>query len=97
MDHTLRLDERNNDDKTPLEVEKEMSNLTAVSLLVEYGRADIGDMTINDEPDEDKLNYCTCNGISYGTMVACDGAECQREWFRLECVGLKHEPKGSGT
>ncbi|VBB84497.1 Putative protein of unknown function [Podospora comata] len=19
-------------------------------------------------------------------MVACDGAECQREWFRLECV-----------
>ncbi|KAK4640914.1 hypothetical protein QC761_607970 [Podospora bellae-mahoneyi] len=29
-------------------------------------------------------------------MVACDGAECQREWFHLECVGLEHEPKGSG-
>ncbi|CAP71861.1 uncharacterized protein PODANS_6_7970 [Podospora anserina S mat+] len=28
-------------------------------------------------------------------MVACDGAEYQREWFHLECVGLKHEPKGS--
>lgn len=28
--------------------------------------------------------------------MACDGAEYQREWFHLECVGLKHEPKGSG-
>ncbi|KAK4188798.1 putative transcriptional regulatory protein [Podospora australis] len=54
----------------------------------------------DDEEDEDEANeeeprYCKCNGISYGEMVACDGANCQKEWFHLECVGLKVAPKGN--
>jgi hypothetical protein len=46
--------------------------------------------------DADELTYCYCNGVSYGEMVACDADGCEREWFHLECVGLKVAPKGNG-
>ena len=46
--------------------------------------------------DADELTYCYCNGVSYGAMVACDADECEREWFHLECVGLKVAPKQNG-
>ncbi|KAI5789030.1 hypothetical protein EDC01DRAFT_658563 [Geopyxis carbonaria] len=46
----------------------------------------------NAEPEEE--TYCTCNGISYGEMVACDGEDCKREWFHLDCVGLAQAPRG---
>jgi hypothetical protein len=51
-----------------------------------------------DEMDiaEDEPTYCYCNGVSYGEMVACDADGCQKEWFHLECVGLKVAPKGNG-
>lgn len=49
-----------------------------------------------EEPDGDEPRYCRCNGVSYGEMVACDGEGCAREWFHLECVGLKVAPKGNG-
>ncbi|EWZ51415.1 uncharacterized protein FOBCDRAFT_123991 [Fusarium oxysporum Fo47] len=42
--------------------------------------------------DADEPTYCYCNGVSYGEMVACDAVECPREWFHLECVGLKVAP-----
>ncbi|KAF5003561.1 hypothetical protein FDECE_9900 [Fusarium decemcellulare] len=42
--------------------------------------------------DADEPTYCYCNGVSYGEMVACDADECPREWFHLECVGLKVAP-----
>ena len=42
--------------------------------------------------EEDPL-YCNCNTVSYGEMIACDGQGCVREWFHLECVGLKVAPK----
>ncbi|KAK4458117.1 putative undecaprenyl diphosphate synthase-domain-containing protein [Cladorrhinum samala] len=48
-----------------------------------------------EEPDGDEPRYCKCNGVSYGEMVACDGEGCAREWFHLECVGLKVAPKGN--
>ncbi|ODV90191.1 hypothetical protein CANCADRAFT_147910 [Tortispora caseinolytica NRRL Y-17796] len=38
--------------------------------------------------------YCYCQQVSYGEMVGCDGAECEREWFHLPCVGLSAPPKG---
>ncbi|MBE3099698.1 MAG: hypothetical protein IMZ44_21490, partial [Planctomycetes bacterium] len=41
------------------------------------------------DADADELTYCYCNSVSYGAMVACDSDECAREWFHLECVGLK--------
>ncbi|SPO05676.1 related to p33ING1b (ING1) protein [Cephalotrichum gorgonifer] len=45
------------------------------------------------EIDADEPTYCYCNSVSYGAMVACDADECAREWFHLECVGLKVPPK----
>ncbi|KAN0090494.1 hypothetical protein V8E51_019073 [Hyaloscypha variabilis] len=47
------------------------------------------------EIDEDEPTYCYCNGVSYGEMVGCDADGCEREWFHLECVGLKVAPKGN--
>ncbi|KAK3683941.1 hypothetical protein B0T22DRAFT_266441 [Podospora appendiculata] len=49
----------------------------------------------DDDVDVDEQRYCLCNGVSYGEMVACDGDGCPREWFHLECVGLKVAPKGN--
>lgn len=45
--------------------------------------------------DGDEPRYCYCNNVSYGEMVACDADGCKREWFHLECVGLKVAPKGN--
>ncbi|KAH6851225.1 hypothetical protein B0I37DRAFT_429781 [Chaetomium sp. MPI-CAGE-AT-0009] len=53
----------------------------------------------DDDDDEEEQEvadedlYCYCNQVSYGEMVACDGDGCPREWFHLECVGLKVAPK----
>lgn len=44
------------------------------------------------EVDADEPLYCYCNGVSYGEMVACDAEDCEREWFHLDCVGLKAAP-----
>ncbi|KAI0406980.1 hypothetical protein F4802DRAFT_62035 [Xylaria palmicola] len=44
------------------------------------------------EVDADELLYCYCNGVSYGEMVACDADDCEREWFHLDCVGLRAAP-----
>lgn len=50
-----------------------------------------------DEEEEDEEadgeKYCYCNKGSYGAMVGCDGANCARSWFHLECVGLSKAPK----
>ncbi|PBP21474.1 PHD-finger domain-containing protein [Diplocarpon rosae] len=48
-----------------------------------------GDVVEDDEP-----RYCYCDGVSYGEMVGCDSDTCEREWFHLECVGLKVAPVG---
>ncbi|KAL3426679.1 phd finger domain-containing protein [Phlyctema vagabunda] len=47
------------------------------------------------EIDANEPTYCFCNGVSYGEMVACDGDGCEKEWFHLDCVGLKVAPKGN--
>ncbi|KAF0731463.1 inhibitor of growth protein 3-like, partial [Aphis craccivora] len=38
--------------------------------------------------------YCLCNQIAYGTMVACDNNKCPHEWFHYECVGIINPPHG---
>lgn len=48
------------------------------------------------EEEQDEMRYCYCNQVSYGKMVACDGDNCQREWFHLPCVGLTHTPSTRG-
>lgn len=50
------------------------------------------DENVDNEDEEDELRYCYCNGVSYGEMVACDNKNCAREWFHLDCIGLKRLP-----
>lgn len=50
----------------------------------------------DDDEEGDEPRYCYCNGVSYGEMVGCDGKECQKEWFHLECVGLEKAPGRNG-
>ncbi|KAF9469605.1 hypothetical protein BDZ94DRAFT_1206243 [Collybia nuda] len=44
--------------------------------------------------DGDDRTYCFCDGVSYGEMIACDDAQCEREWFHLACIGLTVPPDG---
>jgi hypothetical protein len=71
--------------------------------LIAQQNAEMDDATSNaqDEDEDEDINpdeplYCYCNGVSYGEMVGCDADGCEREWFHLECVGLKVAPKGNG-
>ena len=52
-----------------------------------------------EEDDEDgpaQERYCYCDEVSYGEMVGCDGENCEREWFHLQCVGLNRAPAKNG-
>ena len=42
---------------------------------------------------EDEERYCYCDGPSSGDMVACDNDDCPRQWFHIECLGLKTVPQ----
>lgn len=53
-----------------------------------------GEEDEEDGPGQEK--YCYCDGISYGEMVGCDGDNCVREWFHLDCVGLSRAPAKNG-
>lgn len=46
--------------------------------------------------EEDEPLYCYCERVSFGEMIACDSDDCKREWFHLECVGLRVAPKTNG-
>ncbi|RAL59731.1 hypothetical protein DID88_000363 [Monilinia fructigena] len=50
---------------------------------------------INDDGslvDPNEPLYCNCNRVSFGTMIACENDNCEKEWFHLECVGLTAIP-----
>lgn len=38
--------------------------------------------------------YCYCGGLSSGTMIGCDGPDCKKEWFHIECTDLTEVPAG---
>ncbi|KAF1816500.1 hypothetical protein P152DRAFT_377843, partial [Eremomyces bilateralis CBS 781.70] len=42
--------------------------------------------------DPDEPRYCICNDVSWGTMIACENDDCEKEWFHLPCVGLEQIP-----
>lgn len=42
---------------------------------------------------EASQGYCYCNGPSAGTMIGCDGEDCEKEWFHLECTDLQSLPE----
>ncbi|KAI8088819.1 uncharacterized protein BX664DRAFT_331465 [Halteromyces radiatus] len=44
--------------------------------------------------DPNEPRYCYCNQVSFGDMVACDGDNCDKEWFHYACVGLAEPPAG---
>ncbi|KAI9251823.1 hypothetical protein BDA99DRAFT_521269 [Phascolomyces articulosus] len=46
------------------------------------------------EIDPNEPRYCICNQVSFGDMVACDGENCEKEWFHYACVGLVEPPAG---
>ncbi|KAI8973039.1 hypothetical protein BDB01DRAFT_450314 [Pilobolus umbonatus] len=46
------------------------------------------------EIDPNEPKYCYCNQVSFGDMVACDGENCEKEWFHYACVGLSEPPVG---
>ncbi|GAM84814.1 hypothetical protein ANO11243_028150 [Dothideomycetidae sp. 11243] len=42
--------------------------------------------------DPDEPRYCVCGDVSWGTMIACDNEDCDKEWFHLSCVDLQDMP-----
>ncbi|KAF2104667.1 hypothetical protein NA57DRAFT_51481 [Rhizodiscina lignyota] len=51
----------------------------------------------SEEGEDGEPRYCFCNEVSYGTMVGCDGDDCEKQWFHLSCVGLREAPKSDET
>lgn len=47
--------------------------------------------------DPSEPRYCSCNGVSYGDMVACDNPDCPIEWYHFGCVGLAPGSDPPGT
>jgi hypothetical protein len=78
---------------------RKKSNATAQALAAQAASEDAhnGAQGADEgEIDADEPTYCYCNSVSYGSMIACDADGCEREWFHLECVGLKVPPKQNG-
>lgn len=50
-----------------------------------------------EDVDESEPHYCYCGGVSSGQMIACDGPECQMEWFHIECTDLTKLPEEEET
>lgn len=42
--------------------------------------------------DPDEPRYCICGDVSWGTMIACDNEDCEKEWFHLDCLQLNGMP-----
>jgi len=74
----------------------ENNELAGTSELMGPGRPGEEEEEGEDENEaDDEERYCYCQGVSYGEMVACDRDDCPRQWFHLECIGLKSVPKSA--
>jgi len=88
-----RLSSRASDAATAKRSHKKQASVDATALIAgPPAPAAISARQLDEE--EDPL-YCYCNTVSYGEMIACDGQGCAREWFHLDCAGLKVAPKGN--
>ena len=38
---------------------------------------------------------CSCKRASFEPTIACDGKDCQVEWYHYVCVGIARAPKGN--
>lgn len=58
--------------------------------------ADEDEVDVEDPDDPNEPKYCYCGRGSYGTMIACENPKCEKEWFHLECTGLRFVPNDNG-
>ena len=79
---------------------KKGAGQAALLVAAQPAEEDAGNSVMGDAEDDDEVEvdaneprYCYCNGVSYGEMVACDNDACAKEWFHMECAGLKVAPK----
>lgn len=72
------------------------AQLAAATVAPEDEGSSLQDDDEDEDGDEHELRYCYCNEVSYGEMVGCDGKQCQKEWFHLQCVGLARAPAKNG-
>lgn len=42
--------------------------------------------------NDGESRYCYCGGTSSGQMIGCDGADCEMEWFHVECTDITALP-----
>uniref|UniRef100_A0A7E4ZZN1 PHD-type domain-containing protein n=1 Tax=Panagrellus redivivus TaxID=6233 RepID=A0A7E4ZZN1_PANRE len=52
--------------------------------------------TVSDAPAPVAIDtnlYCSCQTISYGDMIACEGEHCQYQWFHFGCVNVTKAPE----
>ena len=77
---------------------KKGAGLAAQAAAAAAAQGDETNSAQENEEDEDPnaKRYCICDGPSFGNMVGCDGENCAREWFHLECVGLAAPPGKKG-
>lgn len=43
-------------------------------------------------PQDGLERHCTCREPDNGTMITCENAACERDWYHLKCVGLIEAP-----
>lgn len=90
---------RNNDEAIP-ENPPQIQPISAPRLGTLLDDEDINDDSASvsasdlggDPDDPNEQAYCYCNRGSYGEMIACDNEQCAREWFHLQCTGLREPP-----
>ncbi|EPQ60224.1 hypothetical protein GLOTRDRAFT_67648 [Gloeophyllum trabeum ATCC 11539] len=85
----------------PLAIAAATASVTAVSasgVSAKAGAAEIvtdgGEEAAEGDGDDGKT-YCFCDRPSFGEMIACDNANCEKEWFHLQCIGMVTAPVGT--
>ncbi len=88
----LKDDEPRTKSSTPSDIE--VPPISSITTDVQLDAAE-EDEDEHEAAEDDEERYCYCQGVSYGEMVACDRDDCPRQWFHLDCIGLKSVPKSA--
>ena len=72
------------------ELKAKLLNVFEKVILLEY-------ITRKHDPYNEHLQklYCSCKRQSFEPAIACDGKDCQVEWYHYVCVGITRAAKGS--
>ncbi|KRZ45671.1 Inhibitor of growth protein 2 [Trichinella pseudospiralis] len=74
----------------PLEISDDEDEYIKMSYLKEQSDEFPVDLSI---PKVDPV-YCICQKVMQDSMVACDGEDCQYQWFHFKCVNVLSKPRG---